>query len=62
MEQDGEKGKKVREGVVTREITEAEVADNDVAPVCSLSLSIAKPSQGSRRQLDRTYCDGSHRA
>ena len=38
MEQDGEKEKKVQEGVEKREMTEVKVADSDVAPVCDLSL------------------------
>ena len=38
----------MREGVVTREMTEANVSDSDIALVCNLSLSIARPTQGSR--------------
>ena len=32
------KEKNVPEGVVTREMTEVEVADSDVAPVCGISF------------------------
>ena len=42
VEEDGEKEKKIREGVGRRETTEVEVADSDIAPVCGLSLSIAR--------------------
>ena len=38
VEQDGEKEKKVQEGVEKREMTEVKVADSGVAPVCDLSL------------------------
>ena len=37
VEQHGEKERNVRERVVTREMTEVKVADNDVAPVRGLS-------------------------
>ena len=48
MEEVGEKEKKVREGVVKREMKEVEVADSDVAPVCGLSLSIARENREGR--------------
>ena len=42
MEEVGEKEKKVREGVVKREMKEVEVADSDVAPVIGFFLSVAR--------------------
>ena len=41
MEEVGKKEKRVREGVVKREMKEVEFMDSDVAPVIGFSVSIA---------------------
>ena len=48
------KEKNVPEGVVTRKMTEVDVADSDVAPVCGISLSIVRDTHEGRDEEDET--------